>query len=343
MAKEYIRKESLVVPSIPLSSTSNVLEGSREGLTEHIYSVDDFVDVKHLEAYVDTWGEDHDYHNILMPAIVSRREHINLPNGQTALASVVLSDTEMGRYCRQWVESNTKESNPVIESYCLRGGGEECDCLLRDSNAYYWHMSHARGMEDVQPHQWYKPCRDTENYVTTWRTRIQAGKAGKIPPKVQKAVSRAANELANVSNDPTQTKIDLELLSAAPLKWHPLSMRKKRHIVHNIKQHPFAPTSTRYSQRKLAMSDLNDAELTETEENPSYTYNAQYEHNGMGGGFWFTIVFVVVIILLILGGIWLLRATIAAPISSCADGKCGLPNRQKGLPEVSGRDTYISV
>lgn len=343
MAKEYIRKEALFLPSVPLSSTANVLDGSREGLTEYIYDVDDFVDVDHLEAYVETWGEDHDYHNIVMPAIVSRREHLTLPNGRSVLASVVLSDTELGRYSREWVESHTKESDPVIESYCLRGGGEECDCLLRDSNAYYWHMSHARGMKDVQPHQWYKPCRDAENYVTTWRTRVQAGNAGKIPPKVQKAVSRTANELANVSNDPAQTKIDLELLSAAPLKWYPLSMRKKRHIVHNIKQHPYAPASTHYSQRKLAMSDSHDSDLIESEEKPSYTYNDHYDHNNKGGSFWFAIVFVVVIILLILGAVWLFRTTSPTPTSSCADGKCARPSTPKMAVEPSGRDTYINI
>lgn len=342
MEKQYIRKEATEPPPLPFLHSSAALKGSREGATEYVYDVDEFRDVEHLEAYVNHWGEDFDYHNTLMPAVISRRQHLYLKNGKKLLASVLLADTELGEYCRDWAAGNPSHADPVIHSYCLRGGGEECDCILRDANAYYWHMSHARGMETVQPHQWYNPCRDADNYMTTWRTRTQAAKAGKIPTKVEKAVSKAANELANASADPEQTKKDLETLSAAPLKWHPLSNWKRRHIVHHIKQHPFTPATTRYSSPKQGMSDYSDSEYSESFDKPSYGHNPRYDHAGKDPTTGMAIIFVIVIILLVLGAIWLFRSAGGTTESACANGKCARPTAVP-VAAVPQRDTIYNV
>lgn len=236
-------------PSLSGALNNTVWDADRPNVA-CTYSVDSITTGEQLREYVKNWGYDDDFNNTIMPAIIPRPTK-NGPRGTKGPihenCSSLLGLDLLGTEARRWAESNPILSDAVIEDYCYSTGGTDCSYVLRNTSPLYWYMRNHPSMKDIPTEEWYVPARTPTMYIQT--SEIRRKKINPMNKKTKKMVSKAASEIASVSDDPEATKQELAAICACPIDWKPVGIRRRRWMVHFIKNHPHEYYGRRMSSR----------------------------------------------------------------------------------------------
>ena len=233
---------------------SGALEESRWGEEKPSvvcsYSLEDIKTGAQLHQYVENWGYDDDYNNKIMPSVIARPTK-NGPRSMTGPyhqhCSSFLALDDVGKEARRWADTNPTISDAILEEYCYSTGGSDCDFLLRKKRPLYWCMSIHPLLRNTEPEEWYVPARNSSLYIQT--SAFRRKKLPQMSKKLKAKVSKAANDLANISDDLEETKHDLARMCACPIVWSPISDRRKRWLISYIKKNPHEYYGRRISAR----------------------------------------------------------------------------------------------
>ncbi len=196
-----------------------------------------------VDEYLRIWGPDKDFSESIAPILV-KEVTTNCPDDISGAphprCSKLIEISPLGDTLRDWASRNPSYAKDAIIDYCKETGNPDCDCLQREIDPLFWHMSHRPILRKVDPIIWYFPCRMCSSYLTL-DGRLE--RPGPKNPKVCKRVAAAANEIASVFNNPKGILRRAEEITGCVCEFKTVRKHRKNAIRTLMAEYPVPETS----------------------------------------------------------------------------------------------------
>lgn len=133
------------------------------------YTLNQFSTTDDITKYLETFGQDNQYNNTIMPAFCSGTATGagTCPAGVAGApfsCSRLMSTGADGNLCRQWAVANPTMADTAIRTYCKTPGAFGCDCVNRQNLFHYRAFKQYINVNDAC---WYTPCTNPSTELIT--------------------------------------------------------------------------------------------------------------------------------------------------------------------------------
>jgi len=135
---------------------------------ECTYQTNSIKNYEDVVRWEDFFGNDETFQRVILPQFCSTETTDGCPLNDrgrpSGSCSVMRSQTEGGRRCREWGLTHPELRNDVEAEYCRNHDTFECRCLNRQGEREY--RSFQQAVPDIPASCWYRPCTDpTFNFI----------------------------------------------------------------------------------------------------------------------------------------------------------------------------------
>ena len=124
------------------------------------YNLSQFTTTEDIVKWDLVFGKNQQYNEVIMPSFCASQTTESCPPNESGripqTCSVLRSEGDGGRLCREWALNNPTLGDTAKEKYCSTYNTFECGCLNRNQDLEF--RSFKQFVPDVPDTCWYRPC-----------------------------------------------------------------------------------------------------------------------------------------------------------------------------------------